>query len=57
MAQENDKHHQEKEKLENQKEQKFTDDIPLEDLKINMKQEEKKKKSQDTSQSERAYEE
>lgn len=36
-------------------EQKFTDDIPLEDLKIDQKQEDKKEKSQDDSQSEEKY--
>lgn len=35
--------------------QKFADDIPLEDLKIEAEQEEDKEKSQDTSQSEEKY--
>lgn len=35
--------------------QKFADDIPLEDLKIEVEQEENKEKTQNTSQSERKY--
>jgi len=45
-----------KEPIKNQKEERFTDDIPLEDLKVNMKQERKKDKTQDTSQSEKKWE-
>lgn len=45
-----------KEPIKDQKEERFTDDIPLDDLKINMKQERKKHKTQDTSQSEKEWE-
>lgn len=41
--------------LDEFQDQKFADDIPLEDLKIEAEQEEKKKKSQDDSQSEEKY--
>lgn len=41
--------------LDEFKNQKFADDIPLEDLKIETEQEKDKEKSQDTSQSERKY--
>ncbi|MDO6451599.1 hypothetical protein [Oceanobacillus profundus] len=42
-------------KLDEQKEQKFVDDIPMEDLKIESQDEKKKKKTKDDSQSERKY--
>lgn len=45
-----------KEPIKNQEEERFTDDIPLEDLKVNMKQERKKDKTQDMSQSEKKWE-
>ena len=41
--------------LDKYKDQQFVDDIPLEDLKIETKQEKNKHKSQDTSQSEEKY--
>ncbi|GIO21486.1 hypothetical protein [Oceanobacillus sp. J11TS1] len=43
-------------KLDEQKEQKFVDDIPMEDLKIEARDEKKKTKTKDASQSERKYE-
>ncbi|GAB3807165.1 hypothetical protein [Virgibacillus kimchii] len=42
-------------KLDEFENQKFTDDIPLEDLKIEAKEEKKKTKSKDASQSERKH--
>ena len=42
-------------KLDEQKEQKFVDDIPMEDLKIESKDEKKNTKTKDDSQSERKY--
>lgn len=42
-------------KLDEQKEQKFVDDIPMEDLKIESQDEKKKTKTKDDSQSERKY--
>ena len=42
-------------KLYEQKEQKFVDDIPMEDLKIESQDEKKKTKTKDDSQSERKY--
>ena len=42
-------------KLDEQKEQKFIDDIPMEDLKIESQDEKKKTKTKDDSQSERKY--
>lgn len=53
--QEEDFRHERKQEFKEQKEQKFTDQIPMEDLKVNMKQEKEKKKSQDTSRSERTW--
>lgn len=43
--------------LDNFENQKFADDIPLEDLKIETNQEKNKRKTQDDSQSEEKYEE
>ncbi|MGJ9459518.1 hypothetical protein [Oceanobacillus sp. CF4.6] len=42
-------------KLDEFENQKFADDIPLEDLKIEMKDEKKKTKTKDASQSERKF--
>ncbi|WP_339230023.1 hypothetical protein NSQ77_07570 [Oceanobacillus sp. FSL K6-2867] len=42
-------------KLDEQEEQKFVDDIPMEDLKIETHDEKKKTKTKDDSQSERKY--
>jgi len=42
-------------KLDEHEEQKFVDDIPMEDLKIEAQDEKKKSKSKDDSQSERKY--
>ena len=42
-------------KLDEQEEQKFVDDIPMEDLKIESQDEKKKTKTKDDSQSERKY--
>ncbi|MBP2079300.1 hypothetical protein [Oceanobacillus polygoni] len=42
-------------KLDEQEEQKFVDDIPMEDLKIETQDEKDKKKTKDDSQSERKY--
>lgn len=44
-----------KKKLDKHEEQKFVDDIPMEDLKIEAQDEKKKTKSKDDSQSERKY--
>lgn len=41
--------------MNDSKEQKFVDDIPLEDLKIDMEDEKKKKKTKDDSESERKH--
>ncbi|MEC5424551.1 hypothetical protein QGM71_13705 [Virgibacillus sp. C22-A2] len=41
--------------LDEMENQKFADDIPMEDLKIEKKEEKKKHKSKDASQSERKY--
>ncbi|RLL47820.1 hypothetical protein D8M04_00630 [Oceanobacillus piezotolerans] len=41
--------------LDEQENQKFADDIPLEDLKIEQEDEKKKEKTKDDSQSERKY--
>ncbi len=45
----------EEKKLDKHEEQKFVDDIPMEDLKIEAQDEKKKTKSKDDSQSERKY--
>lgn len=45
------KDNEERTPLDDDTEQKFVDDIPLEDLKIEAEQEKNKKKSQDDSQS------
>ncbi|GEN85871.1 hypothetical protein [Oceanobacillus sojae] len=42
-------------KLDKHEEQKFVDDIPMEDLKIEAQDEKKKTKSKDDSQSDRKY--
>lgn len=41
--------------MDESSEQKFVDDIPLEDLKIDLKDEKKKKKTKNDSESERKY--
>ena len=46
---------EERNSLDQFKDQQFVDDIPLEDLKIETEQETKKEKSQSTSQSERKH--
>ncbi len=46
---------EEKNTLDTFKDQKFVDDIPMEDLKIETEQETKKEQSQNTSQSERKH--
>ncbi|WP_010651861.1 hypothetical protein [Oceanobacillus massiliensis] len=46
---------EERTKLDSFDNQKFADDIPMEDLKIEMKDEKKKTKTKDESQSERKY--
>lgn len=48
------KDNEERTPLDDDTEQKFVDDIPLEDLKIEAEQEKNKKKSQDDSQSDRS---
>ncbi|MGM8211346.1 hypothetical protein ACLIBH_00995 [Virgibacillus sp. W0430] len=50
-----EQHEEDRNTLDGFKEQQLVDDIPLEDLKIEKQQEDKKKKSQDTSQSEKKY--
>lgn len=57
MADKNNKpQNKEKRKdMNDSKEQKFVDDIPLEDLKIDMEDEKKKKKTKDSSESERKH--
>lgn len=49
-------HETKRNKLDNFQNQKFADDIPLEDLKIEAEQEKHKRKSQRYSQSEQKYE-
>lgn len=46
---------EERTKLDDLPEQQFVDDIPLEDLKIEQRDEKNKKKTKDDSQSERKY--
>lgn len=48
-------HDEDRNPLDQDENQKFTDDIPLEDLKINVEQEKNKHKTQDSSQSEEKY--
>ncbi|ASN06451.1 hypothetical protein [Virgibacillus necropolis] len=51
----NGEHVEKRTKLDEFKDQQMVDDIPLEDLKIEQKDEKKKSKSKDESQSERKY--
>lgn len=48
-------HEEDRTSLDNFKQQKLVDDIPMEDLKINKKMEKQKKKTQNTSQSEKKF--
>lgn len=48
-------HEEERSPLDKYKDQQFADDIPLEDLKIEVEQEKEKHKTQSTSQSEEKY--
>lgn len=50
-------HEEDRTSLDNFKQQKLVDDIPMEDLKINKKMEKQKKKTQNTSQSEKKFKE
>lgn len=55
IKKQNDYREEERTPLDEFQNQKFSDSIPLEDLKINTKQEKLKKKTQDDSQSEKKY--
>lgn len=55
IKEQNDYREEERTPLDKFQNQKFSDSIPLEDLKINTKQEKFKKKTQDDSQSEKKY--
>lgn len=55
IKKQNDYREEERTPLDEFQNQKFSDSIPLEDLKINTKQEKFKKKTQDDSQSEKKY--
>lgn len=55
IKKQNDYREEERTPLDEFQNQKFSDSIPLEDLKINIKQEKFKKKTQDDSQSEKKY--
>lgn len=55
IKKQNNYHEEERTPLDEFQNQKFSDSIPLEDLKINTEQEKLKKKTQDDSQSEKKY--
>ncbi|MEI3605986.1 hypothetical protein SPD48_09810 [Pseudogracilibacillus sp. SE30717A] len=55
IPKQHDYHEDERTPLDDFENQKFTDTIPMEDLKINAEQEKKQHKTQDDSQSEEKY--